>query len=221
MWVTERLRALLSRSGRLWGVKWRWATRLGEVEGELGDPTSSPRVEQVVLSVSLSLPAVLLSVGRVERWRRRWTGRGQAREAARWAQKSMSRDELVPITRVHEEAPLTETSIAVDAIITRNLEDAARDDAILPTTDGGAFVVDLHLREEPGGRSGGLAGGDEVVVAVSQPGRLRWRRLRQGGHLAQVLEEEGVAAGGHRGVVHAQGGPGVADVALVSHHVPF
>ncbi|EAY99097.1 hypothetical protein OsI_21056 [Oryza sativa Indica Group] len=100
---------------------------------------------------------------------------------------------------MHEVAPLTETGIAVDAIITRNLEDAARDDAVLPTTDFAA-IVDLHLREEPGSRSGGLAGGDEVVVAVGQPGRLRRWRLREGGHAAQVLEEEGVAAGGHHSV---------------------
>jgi hypothetical protein len=62
------------------------ATRLGEVEGELGDATSSPRVEQIVLSVSLSLPAVISSAGRVERWRRKWTVCGQARDTARWAQ---------------------------------------------------------------------------------------------------------------------------------------
>jgi hypothetical protein len=75
--VTERLRAHLSRSGRLWGVKWRWATRLGEVEGELGDPTSSPRVEQVVLSVPLSLPAVFLEC---------WSGRAVEEEMDRaWA----------------------------------------------------------------------------------------------------------------------------------------
>jgi hypothetical protein len=61
----------------------------------------------------------------------------------------MSRDELVPI-RMRKVASLTETGIAVDAIITRILEDTARDDAVLPTTDLAA-VVDLHLRKEPGG----------------------------------------------------------------------
>uniref|UniRef100_A0A0E0QXS0 Uncharacterized protein n=1 Tax=Oryza rufipogon TaxID=4529 RepID=A0A0E0QXS0_ORYRU len=114
----------------------------------------------------------------------------------------MSRDELVPITRVHEEAPLTETSIAVDAIITRNLEDAARDDAILPTTDGGAFVVDLHLREEPGGRSGGLAGGDEVVVASSGHPSIHyymaWARARIGVGEGVAMYSEPAAACGWR-----------------------
>ena len=62
------------------GVKWRWVTRLGEVEGELGDATPSPRVEQVVLSVPLSLPAVFLECwsGRAveEKMDRAWASQG-------------------------------------------------------------------------------------------------------------------------------------------------